>query len=216
MASGSCSSGRSKSSSSCKVKKRVLFVEKKYIQLPFLGFTGSTGGQGIQGFIGNTGLQGLIGNTGIQGIQGIQGFLGNTGPQGNTGNGITRLTTEMQVDFTFTAIQQNLPIIAAITPDTNNTGFITIQGAGSGTAGPGSIVFILFRDGIPIKGQVVPVVNIAVGVYRWLLGLSTRVILDTNLHTFTIAAYQQGGAVAFCNAFSNADTDNLTLNIFYD
>ena len=59
------------------------------IWLPFnIGYTGSTGTQGIQGpigYTGSTGTQGEIGYTGSTGTQGEIGYTGSTGTQGDIG-----------------------------------------------------------------------------------------------------------------------------------
>ena len=50
-----------------------------------IGFTGSTGTQGLIGYTGSTGTQGEIGFTGSTGTQGLVGFTGSTGTQGEIG-----------------------------------------------------------------------------------------------------------------------------------
>jgi collagen type VII alpha len=52
------------------------------------GFTGSAG-TGTVGFTGSTGTQGITGFTGSTGTQGITGFTGSKGDPGTGGNGIT-------------------------------------------------------------------------------------------------------------------------------
>lgn len=57
---------------------------KSYISV---GFTGSTGTQGITGFTGSTGTRGITGFTGSTGTQGITGFTGSKGDKGDPGTG---------------------------------------------------------------------------------------------------------------------------------
>lgn len=169
-----------------------LFVEKEYVTLPFGGATGPTG-------------------------QGIQGLQGNTGQQGLQGLGASRQTVKLMQDFTFTGVQQTIPVGLGVTAVSHNKGYLTAQASGFSTAGPGNIIFVLLRDGIAIGGQRVGLTDLGGGEFGWSLNINTPVDLDVGIpHLFTIGAYQLGGAVAFLLASSAPLRENLTMNIFYD
>ena len=71
-----------------------------------VGFTGSTGTQGVIGFTGSTGTQGVIGFTGSTGTQGVIGFTGSTGLIANPFSGILTITNVTAASSTITGALQ--------------------------------------------------------------------------------------------------------------